>query len=66
MLEAKANLLRMKQEIPLSEEELAAVDDGLAALEKLCEQLVDVPTPGGPTPRELDTARKRLLPMAPS
>jgi hypothetical protein len=66
MLEAKTNLLRMRQEIPLSEEELAAVDDGLTALEKLCEQLVDVPTPGGSTPRELDTARKRLLPMAPS
>ena len=48
MLEAKANLLRMKQEIPLSEEEQAAVDDGLTALEKLCMQLIDVPTPSGP------------------
>lgn len=53
VMEAKANLLRMKQEIPLSQEEVAAIDDGLAALEKLCEKLVDVPTPSGPTPRQL-------------
>lgn len=58
MLEAKANLLQMKQEIPLSEEEQAAVDDGMAALEKLCEKLADIPTPAGSTPRSL-----RTLPM---
>ncbi|GCF11878.1 tyrosine-type recombinase/integrase [Dictyobacter arantiisoli] len=50
VLEAKANLLRMKQEIPLSQDEIAAVDDGLEALEK---KLVDMPTPAGPTPRQL-------------
>ncbi len=55
MLEAKTNLLRMKQEIPLSEEEQAAIDDGLAALEKLCEKLADIPTPAGPTPNNLHT-----------
>jgi hypothetical protein len=43
----------MKQEIPLSEEECAAVDDGLVALEKLCEKLIDVPTPSGSIPRQL-------------
>lgn len=64
ILEAKANLLRMKQDIPLSEEEQAAVDDGLIALEKLCEQLADIPTPSGPTPRDLEKVGKRLLPMA--
>lgn len=31
LLEGKENLLRMRQDIPLSEAELAAVDDGLAA-----------------------------------
>jgi integrase len=45
MLEAKTNLLRMRQEIPLSEPELAAVEDGLAAYEKLIANLQDVPTP---------------------
>ena len=34
------------------------IDDGLAALETLCEKLADVPTPAGPTPRNL-----RTLPM---
>lgn len=53
LLEGKENLLRMRQEIPLSEAELAAVDDGLAALEKLLDQLADVATPAGPTPRQL-------------
>ena len=45
MLEAKANLLKLRQEIPLSEPELAAVEDGLIAYEKLIANLRDVPTP---------------------
>jgi hypothetical protein len=53
LLEAKANLLRLKQAIPLTDDERAAVDDGLDALGRLCAQLADVPTPAGPMPREL-------------
>ena len=53
LLEAKANLQRMKQEIPLQEEERAAVEDGLTAIEKLYDRLVDVPTPAGPTPGQI-------------
>ena len=53
LLEAKANLQRMLVEIPLSEEERAAVEDGQAAVERLLERLADVPTPAGPTPRWL-------------
>lgn len=53
ILEAKANLQRMMQEIPLTEEELAAVEDGLTAINKLCEKLSDIPTPDGLTPRQL-------------
>jgi integrase len=45
MLEAKTNLLRLRQEIPLSEPELAAVEEGLATYEKLIANLADVPTP---------------------
>jgi hypothetical protein len=56
MLEATANLLRLKQDIPLSDDERAAVDDGLEALETLCAGLADVPTPAGPTPTELGSA----------
>ena len=53
LLQGKANLLQLRQEIPLNDSEVAAVDDGVAAMEKLLEQLADVPTPAGPTPREL-------------
>jgi site-specific recombinase XerC len=53
LLEGKHNLLRMRQEIPLNEAERAAVDDGVAALQKLLDQLTDVATPAGPTPRRL-------------
>jgi integrase len=45
MLEATTNLLRLRQEIPLSEPELEAVEQGLAAYEKLIANLRDVPTP---------------------
>ena len=53
ILEAKTNLLRLRQDIPLAEAELAAVEDGLAAYEQLLLKLADVPTPAGPTPRQL-------------
>jgi hypothetical protein len=53
LLEGKANLLRMRREIPLNNAELAAVDDGVGALQRLLDQLTDVATPAGPTPREL-------------
>ena len=55
LLEGKASLVQLHQEIPLSEAEVAAVDNGIAAMEKLLEQLADVPTPPGPTPREMET-----------
>jgi hypothetical protein len=44
----------LKQEIPLTEAEVAAVDDGVAAFDKLLTNLADVPTPAGPTPRQLE------------
>ncbi len=59
ILEGKANLLRMKQELSLTEEEVAAVDDGLAALETLQQKLADIPTPGGPTPRQLEESLQK-------
>jgi hypothetical protein len=53
ILEARSNLLRMSEEIPLTEDERAAVEDGIQALEQLSSSLIDVPTPAGPTPRQL-------------
>ncbi|MGZ3645787.1 MAG: tyrosine-type recombinase/integrase [Ktedonobacteraceae bacterium] len=44
-LQTRDNLLKMLQEIPLSDEERAAVDGDLQALNRLLERLKDVPTP---------------------
>ncbi|WP_245236023.1 hypothetical protein [Streptomyces durhamensis] len=43
----------MQATIPLIDEERAAVVDGQAALGRLMERLADIPTPSGPTAREL-------------
>jgi hypothetical protein len=53
LLEGKTHLLRLLQEIPLGEAEQAAVEDGVAAYENLLSKLTDVPTPAGPTPRQI-------------
>jgi hypothetical protein len=53
LLEAKDNLQRMLAAVPLTDDERAAVDDGQTALDQLLERLADVPTPAGPTPRQL-------------
>ncbi len=53
LLEAKDNLARMAAHIPLTDDERAAVDDGHTALDRLLERLADVPTPAGPTPRQI-------------
>ena len=53
LLEAKDNLQRMLTAISLTDDERGAVDDGQAALDKLLERLADVPTPAGPTPRQI-------------
>lgn len=52
-LEAKSNLSRMLQDIPLLEEERAAVEDGLDAMAKLVKSLHDTATPDGRTPEEI-------------
>jgi hypothetical protein len=38
-----------------SDEEVAAVDDGVAAMDRLLKSLVDVPTPCGKTPGEIQS-----------
>jgi integrase len=53
LLEAKDNLQRMLASIPLTDDGRAAVDDGQTAVEALLARLTDVPTPSGPTPREI-------------
>ncbi len=64
LLEAKANLQRMLVAISLTDDERAAVDDGQAALDRLLDRLADVPTPAGPTPRQIGApATATLLPV---
>jgi integrase len=64
LLEAKENLQKMLAAIPLTDDERAAVDDGQAALDQLLERLTDIPTPAGPTPRQIGIpAQATLLPV---
>jgi hypothetical protein len=63
VLEGKANLQRLFQEIPLTDDERAAVEDGVAAYDRLREQLANVPTPAGPTPRQLSP--QTIIPLRP-
>jgi hypothetical protein len=53
LLEGRTNLLRMMQEVPLTDEEKSAVEDGIAALNSLTIKLADTPTPDGRTPKQL-------------
>ncbi|MEW6233540.1 MAG: tyrosine-type recombinase/integrase [Chloroflexota bacterium] len=53
LLEAKTNLLRLFEEIPLTDEERAVADGDLDALDRLIAMLSDRPTPSGQTPKQL-------------
>ncbi len=62
LLEGRTNLLRMMQEIPLSDAERSAVEDGIVALGKLTEKLADTPAPDGRTPKQLIQITKYTIP----
>jgi integrase len=62
LLEAKGNLQRMLAEIQLTDDERAAVSDGANAVDNLLDRLADVPTPAGPTPRQI--VGKGFIPLA--
>jgi integrase len=62
-IEGQSNLMRMLQKIPLTEDERAAVEEGIDLFEKLCQKLADVPTPDGFTPLELGVVARRELPV---
>ena len=67
LLEGNANLVRMLEFVTLTEEERALVTEGVGLQQALLDRLADVPTPAGPTPRELaaDTTGKKCLPVLP-
>ena len=56
LLEARDGLQRMLVQIPLTDEERAAVENDQSAVNKLLDRLTDTPTPAGPTPRDLHAA----------
>jgi hypothetical protein len=62
LLEAKDGLQRMLAEIPLTDEERAAVEGDQTAVGRLIDLLADTPTPAGHTPRQIsainDTASR--------
>jgi hypothetical protein len=64
-LEGKTHLLRLLLEIPLGEAEQAAVEDVVAAYENLLSKLVDLPTPAGPTPRQVRTGLVQITSIRP-
>ena len=51
-VEAKSSLLRLLQEVPLTDQERAATEGDLAALQRLTDRLSDQPTPSGQTSKE--------------
>src|SRR5258708_1201127 len=65
LVEGKANLVHMLEFVQLTEEEKLLVTEGIELHQALIEKLVDVPTPAGPTPRELDTQRQGEMKVIP-
>jgi integrase len=66
LVEGKANLVRMLEFVQLTEDEKLLVTEGIELHQALIEKLVDVPTPAGPTPRELDAqwqGETRVIPI---
>ena len=63
LLEARANLQHMLQELPLTDDERVAVEDGLETMDKIRQQLLDVPTPSGKTPRAMLPAQE-VIPLS--
>jgi integrase len=58
LIEGKANLVRMLEFVRLTDEEKLLVTEGIELHQELIEKLADVPTPVGPTPRELERSRQ--------
>lgn len=65
LVEGKANLVRMLEYIKLTEDEKLLVAEGIELHQELIEKLADVPTPAGPTPRELEAQRQESQKIIP-
>ncbi len=65
LVEGQANLVRMLEFVSLTEEEKLLVTEGVEVHQALIEKLQDVPTPAGPTPRELEARRQEEMKVIP-
>ena len=66
LVEGRANLVHMLEFVRLTEDEKLLVTEGIELHQALIEKLADVPTPAGPTPRELEVSRKlekKVIPL---
>jgi hypothetical protein len=62
LLAVKDGIQRMLEELELTDEERAALEGDRDAVAALADRLADVPTPAGPTPKELG-AGTALIPL---
>jgi integrase len=58
LVEGQANFVHMLEFVQLTEDEKLLVTEGIELHQALIKKLQDVPTPAGPTPRELDAQRQ--------
>ena len=65
LVEGKANLVHMLEFVHLTEEEKLLVTEGIELHQELIEKLADVPTPAGPTPRELEATQQSGVKVIP-
>jgi integrase len=66
LIEGKASLVRMLEFVQLTEDEKLLVTEGVQLHQELIERLADVPTPAGPTPRELHAhseQERKVIPL---
>jgi hypothetical protein len=63
LLEAKDGLQRMLVQIPLTDNERAAVEGDEQAVDRLLSQLADTPTPAGSTPRTITPPTRTAPPV---
>jgi integrase len=65
LVEGKANLVHMLEFISLTDDEKLLVTEGIELHQELIEKLADVPTPAGPTPRDLKTSPQQETQVIP-
>jgi integrase len=63
LLEANGNLTRMLEFVALGDEERKLIEQGITLNQALLSRLADEPTPAGPTPRELQSGKRKPLPV---